>query len=85
MLTKESLRKNANESVDNDEWLCLVSGETFTIFKCNCQQDVEELVDSMVEINDVVEPCLYDSREHTYYTEVDHAKDWNYFKNTMVI
>lgn len=89
MLTVEKLRKDAQEALDNGEWLCLVSGEIFTITKINCQQDIEELVENMIDTNigerEEENLAICDNTDDTVYTDADHAKDWNYFKNTMVI
>lgn len=85
MLTTEKLRKIATEAFENNEWICMVSGELFTIVKINCQEDIEDLLKNM-------EDCVEDEKEYVFYTtdrtlyaEADHAKDWNYFKNTMGI
>ena len=87
MLTVEKLRKIANESFEDGDWLCLKSGTVFTIFKMECQQDVEELMDDMYDstLTEEGESYIVNRTDSTAYTEADHAKDWNYFKNTMGI
>lgn len=88
MLTVEKLRKIANESLDDGDWLCLKSGDVFILYKIENQADLEELLgekeDDVEE--DGLTSCVVNIAEgNTIYTEADHAKDWNYFKNTMGI
>ena len=85
MLTVEKLRKIANEAFDNDEWVCMVSGDVFTITKLVYQHDIEELVGGMSDIDYYEEEAAVVDEDGTVYTDADHAKDWNYFKNTMGI
>ncbi len=85
MLTVEKLRKIANEAFENDEWICMVSGDVFTITKLTCQYDIEELVGGMSDIDYDEEETAVVDEDSTVYTDADYAKDWNYFKNTMGI
>lgn len=85
MLTVEKLRKIATEAYENDEWICMVSGDVFTIAKLSCQHDIEEIVGGMDDIDYGDEEISVVDKDGTIYTEADHAKDWNYFKNTMGI
>lgn len=91
MLTVESLRKIAQESLDNDEYICLKSGDTYTISKIQSVEELEEFIEELEDIPDYdpnteenVIVGVGDCDEYVY-TEADHAKDWNYFKNTMEI
>ena len=85
MLTVEKLRNIANEALENNEWICMASGEMFSIFKVEDQEDVDELLGIMEDgsLDDI--PVIYDITEDSIYTDADHAQDWNYFKNTMGI
>ena len=86
MLTVEKLRKIATEAYENDEWICMVSGEVFEIFKCNSQEEIEEMMEDFTELeaDEDDEYSVVDTKG-IIYTDADHAKDWNYFKNTMGI
>ena len=84
MLTLEKLRKIATEAYENDEWICMVSGEVFEITKVGSLDEIEELVESHTEGECDGETFLCDMNGY-FYTDADHAKDWNYFKNTMGI
>lgn len=87
MLTVEKLRKIVTEAYENDEWICVLTGDVFEIFKVNNQEEIEQIMDDVVDISDeegaFVE--VYDKVQDVWYTDADHAKDWNYFKNTMGI
>ena len=87
MLTVEKLRKIVTEAYENDEWICVLTGDVFEIFKVNNQEEIEQIMDDVVDISDeegaFVE--VYDKAQDVWYTDADHAKDWNYFKNTMGI
>lgn len=88
MLTVEKLRKIANESLDEGDWLCLKSGDVFTLYKIENQADLEELLGEMEDDieEDGLTSCVVNiAEDNTVYTDADHAKDWNYFKNTMGI
>lgn len=88
MLTVEKLRKIANESFEDGDWLCLKSGDVYTLYKIESQTDVEELLEDMEDDveEDGLTPCIVNvAEDNTIYTDADHAKDWNYFKNTMGI
>ena len=89
MLTVEKLRKIANESFEDGDWLCLRSGDVYTITKLYWENDVEDLMKNMVEVEsgeNGEESCMViDDSDDTIYIDADHAKDWNYFKNTMGI
>ena len=87
MLTVEKLRKIVTEAYENDEWICVLTGDVFEIFKVNNQEEIEQIMDDVVDFSDeegaFVE--VYDKVQDVWYTDADHAKDWNYFKNTMGI
>lgn len=86
MLTVEKLHKIANEAFKNDEWLCVLSGKIFNITKLYSQEDVEELVACMSDVvcGEDEDASILDS-EGFIYTDAATAKDWNYFKNTMLV
>jgi hypothetical protein len=44
-----------------------------------------ELLENMSDYQQDDNNYIVDNYDDTIYTEADHAKDWNYFKNTMVI
>lgn len=85
MLTVDKLHKIATEAVENDEWICLVSGDVFTIYKLTSEEEVNELLENMSDYQQDDSSYVIDDNDDTIYTEADHAKDWNFFKNTMGI
>ena len=86
MLTVEKLRKIANEAFDNDEWVCFKSNDIFTITKFVSEEEIEYLLNQMMDmVDEDEEATIADCEDGTIYTDADHAKDWNYFKNTMGI
>ena len=89
MLTVEKLRKIVTEAYENDEWICLRSGGNYSIFKLQSKDQLENFMSNMIEnvyIQNGVEVYeVDDAEDNTVYTDADHAKDWNYFKNTMGI
>lgn len=85
MLTVDKLHKIATEAVENDEWICLVSGDVFTIYKLTGEEEVNELLENMSDYQQDDNNYIVDNYDDTIYTEADYAKDWNYFKNTMGI
>lgn len=86
MLTMEKLCKLAQESFDNGEWICMLSGEAFTITKFNSQEEVEIFLSDMEDYADEDgNNVVWDKHSDDLYTDVSYAKDWNYFKNTMLV
>ncbi len=87
MLTVEKLQKTAQESFETNEWICVQCGESFIIVKFNSQEEVDtfihDLSDDIDEDED--EAVVFDPVTDDYYKDAATAKDWNYFKNTMLV
>lgn len=85
MLTLEKLQKITQESFETNEWICVQSGELFIIVKLNSQEEVDTFIYGLSDDFDEDEAVVFDPETDCYYSEAATAKDWNYFKNTMLV
>lgn len=93
MLTVETLYLIAQSAFENDEWFCLVDDKSMAyITKFNSENEIDELLKDTLNLfvaNDIdgepISDDVYDNNTGKIYVSADHAKDWNYFKNTMLV
>lgn len=85
MLTVEKLQKIAQESFETNEWICVQCGESFIIVKLNSQKEVDTFIHGLSDDIDEDEAVVFDPETDCYYKDAATAKDWNYFKNTMLV
>lgn len=81
MISLDSLRAVLNMAAEEDCWVCLRSGNSYNIFKIE-QGIIDEFLKDYIPTANGQE--LRYVKDNSLISSVAYAKDWNYFKNTMV-